>query len=274
MNTEKLMNDQFNKVLQDLFIATSNQDNSILTTASVPLKKPFIIEIEGTDRSGKETQSNAIKGKLEEMGFKVAVIHFPRYESNSTDSVKKYLAGEYGNISDVNECQASLFYAQDRLDFTLTEYQTYAELYDILIFDRYVGSNLIHQSIKANDWNKFTDYQYQYEYFNLKLPRPNITFLLDMPIDLGKKIAKNRCNKIDGKKKQDIHESNDEYMNKCYEMAHNIASKYRWVTIKCYSEFGPFRKIKKINTITDEIMEILDYPINTFKQLQESECVE
>ena len=234
---------------------------------SVPLKKPFIIEIEGTDRSGKETQSKAIKEQLENRGFTVKVIHFPRYESRSTDPIKKYLGGEYGNLEDVSAYQASLLYAQDRLDFTMCDYKDYAENYDILIFDRWVGSNLIHQSVKVNDWDKFSDYQFHYEYFKLGLPRPNITIFLDMPVDLGKKIAKNRCNKIDGNNKQDIHESNDDYMCKCYEMAHNIANKYHWVTVKCYNEFLRFRRVKKINSITNDIMEILDIPISMHQKV-------
>ena len=242
-----------------------NTDSS--SELSVPLQKPYIIEIEGTDRSGKETQSKAIKAKLENKGLSVKIIHFPRYESRSTDPIKKYLAGEYGELNEVSEYRASLLYAQDRLDFAMSEYKEYAEKYDVLIFDRWVGSNLIHQGVKANDWNKFSDYQFQYEYFKLGLPKPNITIFLDMPVELGKKIAKNRCNKIDGKKTQDIHESNDSYMYKCYTMAHNIASKYHWFTVRCFNKFLGFKKVKKIDSITNEIMKILEYPINAYKDM-------
>ena len=236
--------DNFKEILNDSNIDIFSNGNL------VPMKKPFIIEIEGTDRSGKETQSKAIKSKLEDLGFKVAVIHFPRYESRSTDPIKKYLGGEYGELKDVTDYQASLLYAQDRLDFKLSEFDKYAEEYDILIFDRYVGSNLIHQSVKSSNWEEFTNYQFYFEYFKLRLPQPHVTIFLDMPIDLGKKIAKNRCNKINGNDKQDIHESNDEYMNKCYEMGHKIANKYFWAIIKCYSKFGIFKRVKSINKIS------------------------
>lgn len=252
----------FTDMLKQMFVM-----DGILSTSQVPLKKPFIIEIEGTDRSGKETQSRAIKTALENKGLSVKIIHFPRYESRSTDPIKKYLGGEYGELDEVSAYRASLLYAQDRLDFTMTDYNEYAKTYDVLIFDRWVGSNLIHQSVKAKDWNKFSDYQFYYEYFKLGLPRPNITIFLDMPVDLGKKIAKNRCNKIDGKKTQDIHESNDKYMYECYEMAHNIANKYHWFTVKCYNEFLSFKRVKKINTITNEIMDILDYSITLYQDI-------
>ena len=264
MNNDKLTMD-FQEALVNLFKAVDNEI-SVFSKSQVPIKKPFIIEIEGTDRSGKETQSKAIKTRLEDLGYSVKIIHFPRYESRSTDPVKKYLAGEYGALNTVNEYQSSLLYAQDRLDFKLSEYDNYAETYDILIFDRYVGSNLIHQSVKANDWNEFTDYQYYFEYFKLNLPRPHITFFLDMPVELGKKIAKNRCNKITGGKKQDIHESDDWYMNRCYEMGHKIADKYNWSVIKCYSKSGPFKKVKSVNNITNEIMDRIEFPITMYKE--------
>ena len=257
---------EFNKTLNEIFNAGDYTANIFSNGNLVPIKKPFIIELEGTDRSGKETQSNAIKAELENKGLSVKIIHFPRYESHSTDPVKKYLAGEYSELNDVSDYRASLLYAQDRLDFTMTDYKVYAEIYDVLIFDRWVGSNLIHQSVKSNDWEEFTNYQFYFEYFKLGLPQPHITIFLDMPVDLGKKIAKNRCNKINGEKSQDIHESNDAYMYKCYDMAQNIANKYSWVTIKCYSKFAAFRKVKKINIITNEIMNVLEYPISEYRK--------
>ena len=272
MSYEKLHND-FNEMLNKLFSLEDDASRIFSNGNLVPIKKPFIIEIEGTDRSGKETQSKAIQSRLESMGFTVGIIHFPRYRSDSTNSIKKYLNGEYGELKEVTDYQASLLYTQDRLDFKLSEFNTYAEAYDILIFDRYVGSNLIHQSVKSSDWEEFTNYQFYFEYFKLGLPQPHVTIFLDMPVDLGKKIAKNRCNKINGKTDQDIHESNDDYMNKCYDMAHKIADKYSWFTVKCYSEFGPFKRVKNINSITNEIMEYLDYPISEYKIFLDNEIL-
>ena len=43
--------------------------------------KGKIIVIEGTDCSGKETQSKLLKDKLEKMGKKVIRFYFPYYES-------------------------------------------------------------------------------------------------------------------------------------------------------------------------------------------------
>ena len=56
----------------------------------------FIV-IDGLDGSGKETQANLLARHLTEKGFKVRVISFPMYESESSHLVKMYLGGALGS---------------------------------------------------------------------------------------------------------------------------------------------------------------------------------
>ena len=74
-----------------------------------------LIVIEGTDSSGKETQTKKLYEKLEEKGLKVKKITFPNYESPACEPVKMYLAGEFGeNPLKVNPYPISTMYAIDR----------------------------------------------------------------------------------------------------------------------------------------------------------------
>ena len=76
----------------------------------------MLIDIEGTDGSGKHTQTKMLYEKLVEMGYKCKMISFPNYESNSSAPVKMYLAGEFGKTANsLDAYQASVLYAIDRM---------------------------------------------------------------------------------------------------------------------------------------------------------------
>ena len=79
------------------------------------MNKSKIIVIEGTDGSGKATQTKLLMEHLEKEGFKVFTTSFPKYESDSSALVKMYLNGEIAeNANGVNAKAASMFYAADR----------------------------------------------------------------------------------------------------------------------------------------------------------------
>lgn len=225
-------------------------------------RKAYVIDIEGTDRSGKETQSKLLAEKMQKLGLKVKLFSFPNYESKSSEFVKEYLCGGYGDVNEVNEYQASLCYAVDRLHMYFTEIKDAMDSYDVIIFDRYVGSNLIHQTCKitgedANEESQkmleFINFWLDFEFNKLGFPKPDITILLDMPINAGKKIAKNRNNKITKKDTQDIHESNDEYMIKTYAMAKAVGDYLGWCRISCVKTGVFGEKIRSIKSISNDI---------------------
>lgn len=211
----------------------------------------FIIAIEGTDRSGKETQSKLLKNNLEALGLRVLLYSFPQYDNSSSRFVKNYLNGDYGKLDEVNPYQASTTYAIDRLHTYLKEIKPRMNDYDVIIFDRYVGSNLIHQTAKISssiDYLEehsqigFVKYWSDFEFEKLGLPEPDITILLDMPIEMGKKIAAGRNNK--NGQTNDIHETNDDFMNRSYEIAHKVANYYDWLILPCVKVNKLTKKMK------------------------------
>ncbi|MCQ2564900.1 MAG: thymidylate kinase, partial [Clostridia bacterium] len=56
----------------------------------------MIIDIEGTDGSGKATQTKMLFDYLTTKGKKCKIISFPNYESASSGPVKMYLNGDLG----------------------------------------------------------------------------------------------------------------------------------------------------------------------------------
>ena len=56
--------------------------------------KNRFISFEGIDGSGKSTQANLLKTKLQLDGYKVKMIHFPRYDTKIGAIIKDVLFGE------------------------------------------------------------------------------------------------------------------------------------------------------------------------------------
>ena len=152
----------------------------------------ILIAIEGTDSSGKQTQSELLYKKLCDEGINARLVSFPAYESDSSALVKMYLAGDFGNNpKDVNAYAASTFYAVDRF---ATFRKDWGKDYDngtVIIADRYVPSNLIHQASKIDtvkEKKEFIEWIDELEYKHLGLPRPNVTLFLDMPVDTAQRL--------------------------------------------------------------------------------------
>lgn len=224
--------------------------------------KGIIISIEGTDGAGKHTQQQLLLEHLKNAGYKVFNQSFPNYESDSSAPVKMYLGGELGsNANCLDAYQASILYAVDRM---CTYKKTIEEHYnngEIIIFDRYVQSNFIHQCSKIDDPDeklKFIEWEENLEYDTLGLPRPDITFFIEMPIEKSLELAHARPDYKTGGKK-DIHEEDTNYMKKSYDNGLTLAKKLGWNLIHCVDENN---NLKSIEDIHHEIVKIATSLLN------------
>lgn len=70
----------------------------------------ILIAIDGVDASGKQTQTELLKKRLENNELKIKSVSFPAYDNPSSTLVKMYLNGEFGDKpSDVNAYATSTF---------------------------------------------------------------------------------------------------------------------------------------------------------------------
>lgn len=212
-----------------------------------------LIIIEGTDGSGKQTQSQKLYERLVHDNLKVKKISFPDYDSDSSSLVKMYLNGDFGKKpEDVNPYTASSFYGVDRFaSYKMKWEKEYKEGYYI-ISDRYTTSNMVHQCSKlsdSKDKNNFLTWLEDFEYNKLELPKPNMVIFLNVPIDYTVNLMKNRENKITGEEKKDIHESNVQYLKNSYYNALEIAKNKGWIIVDCVEN-------NEMKTI-DEIHELI-----------------
>lgn len=208
-----------------------------------------IIVIDGLDGSGKATQSNILKQNLIKDGFSVKQISFPNYESRSSELVKFYLEGKISkNPNEVNPYAAACFYACDRYINYKTDWINDINNKTIIIADRYVSSNAIHQMVKLekNEWLNFLNWLFDFEYKKLGLPKEDYLIYLDMDPNISKHLLNNRY-KNSGEK--DIHELNVDYLMNCRKAAKFAAQLNNWDIIKCFDDNNPLN----INYISEII---------------------
>ena len=212
-----------------------------------------LIVIEGTDSSGKETQTKKLYERLANEVEKVRKISFPNYESPACEPVKMYLAGAFGdNALNINPYPVSTMFAIDRYASYKIDWESFYNAGGIIVTDRYTTSNMVHQASKIeniDEKSKYLGWLEDLEYNKMGIPKPDLVIFLNMPTEMAVKLMEARKNKITGEEKKDIHEKDTSYLKKSYDNACDIAKKYNWQEIKCVEN----KRLKTIEEIGEEI---------------------
>lgn len=201
-----------------------------------------ILPVEGGDGSGKETQSNLLFDHVtHELGRNALKEHFPRYDHDSSDIVRRYLAGELGDIDSISPELVAYAYAVDRRAGTYdVEAHLTADPDNLVIFDRYVSSNAAYQAAKYDSFEerkKFYAWLFRMEYQDLRIPKPAKSALLLVSPDFSVQKVIERGNG------QDLHESNLEYLWRVSNAYHELTQLYpdEYAAIDCMDIEGNMR---------------------------------
>ena len=178
-----------------------------------------IIVIEGTDCSGKETQSKLLKSYLEQNGIKVATFSYPQYNTPTGKIIGGPLLGKpsicpswFNNHVEVDSKVASLYFAADRRA-SLPVLKELINNNEIVIIDRYIYSNMGHQGSKIEDKEerlKMYKFLETLEFDLLELPRPDLVIFLYLPYSYGEELKKNRVETLDEAEKSQTHQIKSE----------------------------------------------------------------
>ena len=207
-----------------------------------------IIVIEGTDCSGKETQSKKLIERIPNLKY----FSFPNYDSPTGKIIggpylgKSYICdGWFKEGADaVDPKIASLYFAADRKYNIDIINKMLDEGYNVIL-DRYVYSNMAHQGGKIMDFNerhKMYKWLEQLEFDLLQLPKPDIKIFLYVPLDVSMEIRKNRTESFDQ------HESNLEHLKHAENAYLEIADLYDFIKIDCTIN-NKMLSIEEINEI-------------------------
>lgn len=223
-----------------------------------------LIVIEGTDCSGKETQTTKLVERLKKEGYKVAQMSYPMYDSPTGKIVGACLLGKpamceellktnHGFFKEgggnVDPLTAISYYAADRR-YHLPLMQKYLSEGYILIVDRYVTSNMAHRGGFIED---FQERQKMYakidtlEYEIMELPRPNQVILLYMPYEYACILKKNRL------ELPDEAEANEKYLHLGEKAYLELAKLYNYDIINCVEN----NTLKTIDAIHEEVYKLI-----------------
>lgn len=167
-----------------------NEPTSVIGTPKQYAGK--IIVIEGSDGTGKETQTNLLTENLTSRGYTITSLSFPRYTSETLGgrllyhTIKSDRADEY-MLSTINPYSASLLYVMDRVE-SISLIQDLLQKFDFVIMDRYYTANLLHQGAKfenIDDRNRFLDTMYSIEVEKLSIPKADCIIYLTLPFEVS-----------------------------------------------------------------------------------------
>lgn len=225
------------------------------------MNKIFVIE--GTDGSGKKTQTKLIHQRLIEEGNTVSSFPFPNYNSLSSGPVRMYLEGELSqDPNEISQKAASTLYAVDRyITYKKEMEKIYKDDNTIILLDRYSSANLVHQGSKIIEkfgldekkLNDFINWDYNLEHFDLELPKADLTFFMNMPIKFVNELISNRADEITGNFKKDIHERNTKHLENSLISGLYAAKKLNWYIVDCVKD----EKLRSIEDINDEIYSVI-----------------
>lgn len=216
-----------------------------------------LIAIEGIDGAGKGTQAGRLVSSLRDMGLKVDTLQFPRYSATTFGSaIGDFLNGRFGALNEVHPQLAAVLYAGDRYE-SRSLLMRMMEENDVIVLDRFVGSNLAHQSAKLEGEARIALIEWieKVEFEVFALPRPTLTILIDMSSQMSRELVSRKAARDYTTQEADLQESDLPYLEKvrrCYlALSH---SRLDWRTVHGLNDDG---ELKPIDEVGGEILAVV-----------------
>lgn len=221
----------------------------------------FFIVIEGIDGSGKATQTELLKNRLEKSGRKILVGDFPRYYTSEWGKlVGRFLTGEFGQLDEVNPHVAVLPFMIDEYAWSRDIARPWINKGGIILSNRYFTSN-VHNIAKLNGRarRKYRDWLWRMGYDELGILRPDLVLFLDVPPQISLKLNKNKSSReyLKGRK-MDIAERHRDHQLSAYKSyLEEVRLNDWWIKISCLTN----GKLDSAETIHRRIWDKLSYTL-------------
>ena len=128
----------------------------------------LLVVFEGLDQSGKQTQAERLRDRLEAVGRTVRLLSFPSYETHIGGEIDVALKGECDYASDTIQ----LLYVANRFEWK-PEIERELAKGTVVVCDRYLASSVAYGEAFGLDGAWLSEIQ-RY------LPQPDLTVLLDI----------------------------------------------------------------------------------------------
>jgi dTMP kinase len=196
-----------------------------------------MIALEGVDGSGKGTQLDLLVRALQARELPICRISFPRYGSFFGKLVGRYLNGEFGTLDAVDPHLSALLYAGDRLE-AKAEIETALTAGKIILADRYVGSNMAHQTARVapEKREEFIAWLKHLEYVLYGLPTEDVVIYLRVPFKEAYRLVGLKAARDYTKLTRDIQEADLNHLEQTGIVYDRLASEPNWVRVDCVDE--------------------------------------
>ena len=128
----------------------------------------LLVVFEGLDQSGKQTQAERLRDRLEAAGRTVRLLSFPSYETHIGGEIGRALKGERDYAADTMQ----LLYVANRFEWK-PEIERELAKGTVVVCDRYLASSIAYGEAFGLDGAWLSEIQ-RY------LPQPDLTVLLDI----------------------------------------------------------------------------------------------
>jgi dTMP kinase len=212
-----------------------------------------LIAIEGIDGSGKRTQLDLLEKSLAFRGLEVYSTGFPQYDSWFGKMVGQFLNGELGLLESVDPHFTALLYAGDRFE-AKSKVTTALDQGRIVLADRYIASNLAHQTARApaNKRSEFLNWIEHLEYGIYDLPREDLILYLRVPPSEAQSLVAKKSARSYTSAKQDLLEASLHHLETAAQMYDLLSRRPGWATIQCFDEIRGGMRTPEV--IADEIL--------------------
>jgi dTMP kinase len=200
----------------------------------MPARGKFIV-LEGIDGSGKRTQLEMLTRVLDGRKVLQTQISFPRYDGFFGKLVARFLNGEFGPLDAVDPHFSALLYAGDRLE-AKPKIEGDIAAGRIILADRYIGSNLAHQTalVAPTMRAEFLQWLKQLEYEIYALPAEDLVIYLRVPAAEAHRLVGQKGARDYTKLHRDILEADLAHLEAASAVYDQLAQQSNWVKIECF----------------------------------------
>ncbi len=195
-----------------------------------------LIAVEGIDGSGKRTQVALLTLTLKARGYSVFSIDFPQYDSWFGKMVGQFLNGDLGSLESVDPHFTTLLYAGDRFE-AKPKLEAALNNGQIVLADRYVGSNLAHQTARVPPAQRsaFLEWIEHLEYRIYGLPRESLILYLRVPPLEAQRLVARKSARSYTSSQKDLLEASLRHLEDAAEMYDSLSRSVPWATIQCFN---------------------------------------
>ena len=196
-----------------------------------------LIAIEGIDGSGKRTQMDLLHEVIAagEGGHSVYSTGFPQYDSWFGKMVGQFLNGDLGSLENVDPHFTTLLYAGDRFE-AKPKLEAALNNGQIVLVDRYVGSNLAHQTARVPSEKRavFLEWIEHLEYGIYGLPKEDLVLYLRVPAMEAQKLVALKSARSYTSAQKDLLEASLRHLEDAAQMYDSLSKRPNWNTIECF----------------------------------------